>query len=71
MLTEGKVVIAGIMGDKAILTAMKSNEDDTNTAYERSVDNDVVPAQVKDTLREFLGDERRHRAWIEQQLETM
>jgi uncharacterized protein (TIGR02284 family) len=71
LLTQGKVVIAGLMGDKAVLMAMKTNEDDTNTAYERSVSNDVVPPQVKDTLRACLADERRHRAWIEDQLSRM
>jgi hypothetical protein len=37
LLTKGKVVIAGLMGDEAILQAMRTNEADTNTAYERSV----------------------------------
>src|SRR5690606_437297 len=35
-LTRGKVVLADMAGDFAILKAMKSNEDDTNTAYERA-----------------------------------
>src|SRR5436305_10834246 len=35
LLTTGKVAIGALMGDKAILMAMKTNEDDTNTAYER------------------------------------
>jgi hypothetical protein len=37
LLTKGKVVIAGLMGDAAILQAMRTNEADTNTAYERTV----------------------------------
>jgi hypothetical protein len=37
LLTKGKVVIAGLMGDEAILQAMRTNEADTNTAYERAV----------------------------------
>jgi hypothetical protein len=32
LLTKGKVVIAGLMGDAAILQAMRTNEADTNTA---------------------------------------
>lgn len=71
VLTKGKVVIAGLAGDKAILQAMKTNEDDTNQAYERAVNNDVVPPRVREVLQRALGDERRHRAWIEQSLKTM
>jgi hypothetical protein len=37
LLTKGKVVIAGLMGDEAILQAMRTNEADTNTACERAV----------------------------------
>jgi uncharacterized protein (TIGR02284 family) len=71
MLTEGKVKIAALAGDKAVLLAMKTNEDDTNTAYERAVNNDVVPPQIKELLRACLADERRHRAWIENQIEIL
>jgi hypothetical protein len=35
MLTTGKVALASIMGDSAILTAMRSNEEDTVTARAR------------------------------------
>jgi hypothetical protein len=34
-LTKGKVVLANLIGDGTILSAMLSNEVDTNTAYER------------------------------------
>lgn len=71
MLTKGKVVMAALAGDKAILKAMKTNEDDTNTAYERAVNNDIVPAQVRDTLRGGLADERRHRDWIVSEIAKM
>lgn len=44
MLTTGKVALADLMGDKAVLKAMKTNEDDTVTAYERaSRHEDAVP----------------------------
>ena len=71
VLTQGKVVMAGLMGDKAILTAMKTNEDDTNEAYERASTSDIVPPQIKDILRANLADERRHRAWIESQIHAL
>lgn len=71
ILTKGKVVIAGLAGDKAILMAMKTNEDDTNKAYERAVNNDAAPATIKEVLRANLADERRHRQWIEDRLKSM
>lgn len=65
ILTKGKVVIGGLLGDKAILGAMKTNEDDTNKAYERAVQHSF-DASVMTILQRNLADERRHRAWIEQ-----
>jgi len=40
MLTTRKIVLADLMGDAAILKAMKTNEDDTVTAYERASGHD-------------------------------
>lgn len=64
VLAKGKVVIGGLMGDKAILEAMRTNEADTNTAYERAVQHsDVLPATLT-VLEQALADERRHCAWV-------
>lgn len=70
-LTKGKVVIAELAGDKGILQAMKSNEDDTNTAYERALKRNDVQPRAQDVLQRNLEDERRHRAWIEERLARM
>lgn len=71
VLTKGKVVLASLAGDKAILMAMKTNEDDTNTAYERAFDHPEATGRLRDCLRQGLDDERRHRDWIEKQLATL
>ncbi|WP_106092123.1 ferritin-like domain-containing protein [Enhygromyxa salina] len=71
ILTKGKVVLADISGDQAILKAMKSNEDDTNAAYERAVQHEGTSAELRDTLRENLNDERRHRSWIERRIKEI
>jgi uncharacterized protein (TIGR02284 family) len=68
LLTKGKVVIAGLMGDEAILQAMRTNEADTNTAYERAVDFKGLQASTRSVLQHGLADERRHCEWILQQL---
>lgn len=68
VLTKGKVVLAGLVNDEAVLAAMKSNEDDTNRAYERAVQQPGVPERVLAVFQKNLGDERRHREWIESRI---
>jgi uncharacterized protein (TIGR02284 family) len=68
VLTKGKVVLGGLIGDKAILQAMKSNEDDTNRAYEKATARSGIPAHIREVLERNLQDERRHRAWMEQRI---
>lgn len=67
MLTQGKVKMANLSGDEAILKAMRTNEDDTNTAYERAFAK--CPPEACDVLSRGLDDEHRHREWIVATLE--
>ena len=71
LLTTGKVAMAGLMGDKAILKAMKTNEDDTVTAYERASSHDEATAEARPVFERALEDERRHRAWMEETAERL
>jgi uncharacterized protein (TIGR02284 family) len=71
ILASGKVVIAGLIGDKAILQAMRTNEADTNTAYERAVNFHALPSATRTTLQRGLEDERRHCEWILETLKTL
>lgn len=65
ILTTGKIALADLMGDAAILKAMKTNEDDTVTAYERaSRHKDAIPASQA-FFAKAHADEERHRAWFE------
>lgn len=68
LLTQGKVVIAGLVGDEAILRAMRTNEADTNTAYERAIGFKNLPDGTESVLQRNLQDEQRHCAWILEQL---
>jgi rubrerythrin len=70
LLTKGKVALAGLVGDKQILLAMKTNEEDTNTAYERASNHREADG-VRPIFEKNLSDERRHRAWIESTLSTL
>jgi uncharacterized protein (TIGR02284 family) len=69
-LTKGKIIIASLVNDKAILLAMKTNEDDTNTAYERLTKYDLSEIEMQIITR-GLQDERNHRKWIEDTLTTL
>jgi uncharacterized protein (TIGR02284 family) len=68
ILTKGKVVIAALMGDRAILEAMRSNEDETNKRYEKATSRTDLPSELQGVLAKNLSDERRHRAYIVQRL---
>lgn len=63
-LTTGKVSLASIVGDGAILRAMKTNEDDTVTAYERASGHAEATPDARDFFEAAAGDERRHRAYM-------
>lgn len=67
VLTKGQVVMGGLVGDGAILEAMKLNEDQTNSMYEAETAEDMPP-EVHQALERGLADERRHRAWIQKTL---
>ena len=65
ILIEGKVIIAGLAGDKAILAAMRANEHATNKAYEKALEHVDPTEKLHATLHANLMDERKHLDWIE------
>lgn len=65
MVTTGKIALADLRGDSAILKAMKTNEDDTVTAYERACRHEDAIPQSKAFFAKAHEDELRHRAWME------
>jgi uncharacterized protein (TIGR02284 family) len=70
ILTKGKVVIASLLGDEAILKAMKANEEVTNTKYEEAVETGYADS-IQTILRQGLADERRHKDWISAAIEKL
>lgn len=66
-LAKGKVFLSDLVGDNSILSAMSSNEDDTNTAYERIADRDDIWDDARDLIKGNLSDARRHKAWLDEE----
>jgi len=71
MLTTGKIALADLFGDKAILKAMRTNEEDTVTAYERASTHADVRPESKAFFDKALADELRHREWMQRTAEAM
>lgn len=70
LLTEGSVLLGAFMEDRGVLKAMSKNEAVTNRAYERALEKlGNHPAGA--VVQQNRDDERRHKAWIDQQLEAM
>lgn len=65
-LTKGKVFLANVVGDKSILLAMRSNEIDTNTAYETLKDREDKWDDIAQIIENNLADEKRHKEWLEE-----
>ena len=64
-LAKGKVYMANLIGDEAILKAMHSNEMDTNTAYKRINQFTEMWPEAVTILQRGLEDETTHKLWIE------
>lgn len=67
-LTKGKVMLGNLMGDKSILSAMHANEIDTNTAYDHMLEREDIWDDAQEILENAREDERKHKAWLEQEI---
>src|SRR5690606_1429347 len=70
-LTKGKVIIANLVGDITILRAMLSNEEDTNTAYDRIDQRADKWPDATSIIQRGRDDEHNHKSWLESTLETV
>jgi uncharacterized protein (TIGR02284 family) len=68
ILAKGKVILAGIAGDRAILAAMRSNEETSTRTYRKASGEEGLPSHVRAILERNFADEQRHLAWIEERL---
>ncbi len=63
-LTTGKVALASIIGDKAILKAMSTNEIETKMAYDHAQERGR-DADAQAYFAKAYADEDRHKAWMD------
>ena len=70
-LTKGKVVLANLIGDKKIIEAMISNEEDTNQAYENLCKRDDKWSEIEEFLTSAHTDEKRHKAGLKEMISSM
>ena len=71
VVTVGKVAFADILGDKAVLEAMKSNVGDMNKAYKRAVARKDLPPEAVSVIQAALDDERRQHEWLEKTIAVL
>ncbi len=71
ILIKGKVVLGGVIGDRAVLEAMESNEETTTKTYQKASTDPGLPTRIRTMLEGHLADERRHLAWLQQRIATM
>ena len=67
-MTQGKVIIGNLINDDAILRAMASNEEDSNTAYSRLCQYASIPDDELAILEQAYNDEKLHKEWITETL---
>jgi len=71
MLTTGKIAMANLAGDSAILKAMRTNEEDTVSAYERAKDHPEAVEKSRAFFQKAHADEMRHREWMQTTAEAL
>ncbi len=69
ILTKGKVVIAGLFGDRLVLEAMKSNEEEATAVYAGAARREL-PERVRALVERHLAEERKHHDWIVERLDA-
>lgn len=69
-LVKGKVFLGTLQGDKSILRAMLSNEEDMSIAYLRMTERNDKWTDIADILARGLADEQKHKRWLENTIDS-
>jgi uncharacterized protein (TIGR02284 family) len=68
-LVRGRVALGALVGERAMLEAIRRNEWDIAAAYGRAASQPGVPVDVLAVLERHLCDERGHHAWVNERLD--
>jgi hypothetical protein len=63
-LIKGKIALGNLLGDKPIMLAMQSNEEEMVTAYKNMCDRKDLAQAAQHIVKVGLADETRHTLWI-------
>jgi bacterioferritin (cytochrome b1) len=67
----GKVALAGLVDERAVIFAMKTIEDRVVRACERALRAQVLPTNAREMLERHRRDEERHISWFAARLEVL
>lgn len=65
LLTKGRVVLAGLVGDQAIIGALRQNQQEVLRALQAAVNYEGNTAQTRTMLQAHLQTETGHVHWLE------
>lgn len=68
VLMVGRIAASALIGDKMILEAMLSADEDSVIAYERMEEHAGKTLEATPVISQGLSDERRHKSWFESAL---
>jgi uncharacterized protein (TIGR02284 family) len=68
LFTRGKVLLAGLVDERAVLFAMKRNEQASAAAYARAAAHSALPTHLREVIARHLTDESHHHAWFAHRL---
>eukprot|EP01132_Coremiostelium_polycephalum_P000913 gene913-1151_t len=71
LLKKGRVVISNITGDDGIFSAMSSNEDDTNKAFEKICNRQDIWEDSKDILQRGWDDAIKHKTGLDERRDLL
>jgi uncharacterized protein (TIGR02284 family) len=62
--------ITSLMGDRAALIAMRSNEQLTNHTYDKALEDPLWPPSLRKLIERNRDDERRHLSFVQEAIEA-
>jgi uncharacterized protein (TIGR02284 family) len=71
VVTKGKVVFGGFLGDQAVMMAMRSNEQGLLRAYQRASEVPRISTRLSGVLARATDDENRHLEFLEKRINAL